>query len=273
MTSHWTGKARCNGAAAPVSSAAFPEPPSFHGRIHAKIEKYDCTVQPTPRCIQARSLHPVAGRRCRYADRSTPSQFDKSRPAYAAHRFRLSSPCVGQPAEPCLEHRIVSRHKAELSVKYSKVSANFFGCFLIAFVDKKIGAIVFPIPSLCHAVNVSDWSDPIGERAIMLSNYVSRITRAAPNVGPIIGCFLCPSDRHPRFVYVEKLCSNRGDQEFAPSWGIVSPGRGREHANYIGLQRQINDAVVFIEWTLHVKSEPWRPELTPELRVKAWSAG
>jgi hypothetical protein len=128
-----------------------------------------------------------------------------------------SSPSIRQPAETCSGHRIVSRHKAELSVKYSKVSANFFGCFLIAFVDKKIGAIVFPIPSLCHPVNVSDWSDPIGERAIMLSNYVSRIARAAPNVGPIIGCFLCPSDRHPGFVYVEKLCSNRRDQDFAPS--------------------------------------------------------
>jgi hypothetical protein len=119
--------------------------------------------------------------------------------------------------EAVLEHRIVSRHKAELTVKHSKVSANFFGCLLIAFIDKKIGAIVFPFPSVCHAVNVSDWSDPIGEGAVMLSNYVSRVTRAAPNVGPTVGGSLCPSDRHPGFVYIDKLCSNRRDQDFAPS--------------------------------------------------------
>jgi hypothetical protein len=115
-----------------------------------------------------------------------------------------------------LEQRIVGRHKADVTVKHSKVTANFFGCFLIAFVDKKIGAIVFPIHSLRHGFNISDWSDPIGDRAIMLSNYVSSVIGAAPNVGPIIGCLLRPSDCHPDFVDVEKLRSNRGDQEFAP---------------------------------------------------------
>jgi hypothetical protein len=186
---------------------------------------------------------------------------------------RDSSPSVGQPAETCLEHWLVSRHEAELTVKHSKVSANFFGCFLSAYVDKKIGAIVFPIPSLRHAINVSDWSDPIGERAIMPCNYVSRITRAAPNVGPIIGCFLCPSDRHPGFVYVEKLCSNRRDQDFAPSIGDRIPGPGREHANILGYSGRLTMRLCSSDEPCMSNRSLGALDFTPELGVKAWSDG
>jgi hypothetical protein len=74
-----------------------------------------------------------------------------------------------------LRQFIVGWREADLTVKYAKVPANFFVCFSLAFVDKKVGAIVFPPPRPWRGANVRDWSDPIGERVGVLRNYVSRI--------------------------------------------------------------------------------------------------
>jgi hypothetical protein len=38
-------------------------------------------------------------------------------------------------------------------------------------------------------------------------------------------------------------------------------------SSHIGLQRQINDAVVFIGWTLRVKSEPQRPPIMHDVTI------